>query len=61
MNPEPKFIFGGSYAIFFGESSQNVFHENAAFQVILSIRMAGQVVKPVLYRLTMRSLKMKVI
>ena len=37
MKSEPKFIFGSSYAIFFGKSSQNVFHRNAAFQVVLGM------------------------
>ena len=36
MKTEPEFIFGDSYAIFFGESRQNQFHQNVAFQIVLS-------------------------
>jgi len=35
MTSDPKFIFGNSYAIFFGESSESVFHQNVAFKIFL--------------------------
>ena len=35
MTSNPKFIFGNSYAIFFGESSESVFHQNVAFKIFL--------------------------
>ena len=37
MKSEPNFVFGASYAIFFGESRQNVFHQNLAFQIVLGV------------------------
>ena len=36
MEQEPSFVFGNSYGAFFGVPSQNDFHQNAAFQVVLS-------------------------
>lgn len=36
MEREPSFAFGSGYGAFFGASSQNDFHRNAAFQIILS-------------------------
>ena len=36
MTSDPKFIFGNAYGAFFGQPSQNVFHQNAAFQIVLS-------------------------
>ena len=36
MKSEPNFIFGNAYGAFFGKPSQNVFHQNAAFQIVLS-------------------------
>lgn len=36
MKSEPKFFFGDAYGAFFGKPSQNVFHQNAAFQIVLS-------------------------
>ncbi len=36
MISEPRFIFGSAYAAFFGTSNQYAFHQNAAFQIVLS-------------------------
>ena len=36
MKTEPEFIFGNSYAVFCGESRQNEFHHNVAFQIVMS-------------------------
>lgn len=36
MTSEPKFMFGSAYAVFSGESNLNTFHQNAAFQIVIS-------------------------
>ena len=36
MKREPDFVFGRAYGVFFGASGKNEFHQNVAFQVIMS-------------------------
>ena len=36
MKQEPDFVFGRAYGVFFGASGKNEFHQNAAFQIIVS-------------------------
>ena len=36
MESDRKFIFGDGYFVFFGTVNQNDYHQNAAYQIILS-------------------------